>query len=244
MTIMLIFCIFAFKTIISMDITIVSYNGKLKYGEEQMFRGAFLKELGDKASILFHNHTENGLRYSYPLVQYKIADGKPTVVGIGSGGSALMNLPRECELMIGKQTRNFKIDNINIEPYKPEIADAPKMYGIKRYIPLNTANMEEFDSLPALSDRICFLENIINANILAFFKGIDYHCDAEIQTAISSIDRQYDLYYKGVKFYGFDMKFITNVLLPDDIGLGKSSSVGFGTLKRLPIPNRFKAKLK
>ncbi len=68
-----------------MDITIVSYNGKLKYGEEQMFRGAFLKELGDKASLHFHNHTENGLRYSYPLVQYKIADGKPTVVGIGNG---------------------------------------------------------------------------------------------------------------------------------------------------------------
>lgn len=226
-----------------MDIAIVSYNGKLKYGEEQMFRGAFLKKLGDHASLLFHNHTENGLRYSYPLIQYKIVDEKPTIVGIGSGGEALLDIPREFELMIGKQQRKFTLNNINIEPYVPEIADEPKMYIIKRYIPLNSANMEEFDSFPALSDRICFLENIINANYLAFFKGINYHCDVEIQTVISSIERQYDLYYKGVKFYGFDMKFITNVLLPDGIGLGKSSSVGFGTLRRLPIPSRFIAKL-
>lgn len=223
-----------------MDITSVTYNGKLRTGEEQMFRGALLKVVGAEAASVLHNHVGEGLRYAYPLVQYKVIDGKATVLGIGTGGTAVRDLPRNCELMIGKQPREFHLDNIIIEPYEPSIADEPKMYHITRYLPLNTENIKEYDSLPALTDRICFLENIINANILAFFKGIDYHCNVQIQTAISSIDRLYDLYYKGVRFKSYDMTFITNVMLPNGIGLGKSSSVGFGVIKRCTIPSRYK----
>lgn len=221
-----------------MDITTVTYNGKIKTGEEQMFRGALLKVIGDEANPLLHNHVGKGLRYSYPLVQYKVIDGLATIIGIGEGGTAIMNLPRECKLMIGKQSRTFKLGNINIEPYSPSISDDPKIYSLTRYIPLNTDNIKEYFSLPALTDRICFLENIINANILAFFKGIGFHCDTQIQTAIARINKVYDIYYKGVKFMGFDLEFISNVLLPNGIGLGKSSSVGFGLLRRATIPNR------
>lgn len=227
-----------------MDITTVNYYGKLRHGEEQMLRGAILKMMGDGIPLLYHNHIGNGLRYSYPLIQYKVLDGSPAIVGIGDVGKSLMNLPKQCQLLIGDQSREYQLGKMSIEPYDPEVSDEPKMYAITRYIPLNTANMEEFDSLPALTDRICFLENIINANILAFFKGIGYHCDEEIHTAISSIDKRYDLYYKGVRFYGFDLKIITNVVIPDNVGLGKSSSVGFGVVQRITIPAVYKAKLR
>ena len=239
----MIFCIFATKIKNIMDITTISYHGKLRHGEEQMFRGAFLKMMGEDAPLLFHNHIGGGLRYSYPLIQYKVLDACPAIVGIGDVGKSLMELPKQCQLLIGDQPREYQLGKMSIEPYEPEISGEPKMYAITRYIPLNTANMEEFDSLPALTDRICFLENIINANFLAFFKGIDYHCSGEIHTAISSIDKRYDLYYKGVKFYGFDLRIITNVVIPDNVGLGKSSSVGFGIVRRIPIPatyNKYK----
>ncbi len=208
-----------------------------------MFRGAFIKAMGNSASVLFHNHLGDGLRYAYPLVQYKVIGDNPTIVAIGEVGESLINLPRQCELAIGKQLRDYQLDNIGIEPYEPGVSCEPKMYAITRYIPLNTGNISEFDSLPALIDRICFLENIVNANILAFFKGIKYHCDIEIHSAISSIDRRYDLYYKGVRFYGFDLKLITNVDLPSNIGLGKSSSVGFGVVRRISIPDAYRGRL-
>lgn len=226
-----------------MDITSVTYNGVLKIGEEQMFRGALLKELGNNADILLHNHLGNGLRYSYPLIQYKIISGKPAIIGVGKGSAVLATLPRKCKLMIGNSPREFTLNGFNIERYEPEISDAPKMYSILRYVPLNSVNMMEYESLPALTDKICLLERIINANVLAFFKGIEYHCSDQIQTAISSIDKTYKLYYKGVGFQAFDVKFITNVLLPNGIGLGKSSSLGLGTIKRLSIPERFMNKL-
>lgn len=226
-----------------MDITTVTYNGVLKIGEEQMFRGALLKELGSNADILLHNHLGNGLRYSYPLVQYKVISGKPAVIGVGKGSAVLATLPRKCNLMIGNALREFSLKSFYIERYDPEISDAPKMYSMSRYVPLNSANMAEYEGLPALTDKICLLESIINANVLAFFKGIEYHCLDQIQTAISSIDKVYKLYYKGVGFQAFDVKFITNVLLPNSIGLGKSSSLGLGTIKRLSIPERFRKSL-
>lgn len=87
------------------------------------------------------------------------------------------------------------------------------------------------------------IENIITANILAFFKGIGYHCSDEIHTAISSVDKEESLYYKGVRFRGFDLKFITNAVLPNNIGIGKSPSVGFGTLQRIVFPERYAKRL-
>lgn len=208
-----------------------------------MFRGAFIKELGGNVSPLFHNHTDNGLVFSYPLIQYKVISGNPVLVGIGDGAGLLSSLRGSHELTIGKEKRLYDVAGVSIMPYRPDIDDSPKMYTIQSYIPLNADNIGEFDSLPALTDRICLIENIINANMLAFFKGIGFHCDSQIQTAVSSVDKECDLYYKGVKFLGFDLSFITNVSLPDGIGLGKSSSVGFGTIKRVDIPQRYQKTL-
>lgn len=222
-----------------MDITTMTYDGSLKAEEEQMFRGAFLKEMGNTASALLHNHVDGGLRYGYPLVQYKVIGGRPVIVGIGEGCSALNDVPRVCTLMIGRQPRAFRLKDIHIEPYEPAVDDAPKMYALTRYIPLNTDNMERFERMAALTDRVCFLESLINANILAFFKGVGYHCEEDIQTAITNVDKKYFVYYKGIKFLAFDLHLITNALLPDHIGLGKSSSVGFGTIARKPIPEKW-----
>lgn len=227
-----------------MDIKTITYQGKLKSGEEQMFRGAFIKKMGEGVNPLLHNHVGDGLRYSYPLIQYKIWEDRPTIIGIGEGSDLLTDLlPTTCKLMIGKQEREFKLEHIKVESYEPEISEIAKMYEITKFMPLNKNNKEEFESLPALTDRISFLENIINANILAFFKGIGFHCHDEIYSAISSIDKSYHLYYKNVKFLGLNLCIITNVLLPDGIGLGKSTSVGFGTLRRIPIPRHYQKKL-
>lgn len=215
------------------NIATVTFKGQLRYGEEQLFRGAFIKALGEHATILFHNHTEEGLRFSYPLVQYKIINGKPTILGFGDAIPVLTSINGERELAIGHQKRVFKVEEASIRPYTPQFDDTPKHYTLTRYIPLNKENLEEFDGLLALTDRICFVENIIVANILAFFKGIGYHCSDELHVAITSIDRKEKLIYKGVAFQGFDLSFVANAVLPDNIGLGKSSSVGYGVLHRI-----------
>lgn len=222
-----------------MNIVTVTFNGRLRHGEEQLLRGAFVKALGQEAGTLFHNHEDEGLRYAYPLVQYKIVGGRPAVVALDEATGPLLHLPQQLRLTIGHREREFAVAGVETQDYWPQIDDAPKMYALTRYLPLNTSNCEQFDSLPALTDRVCLVEDIINANILAFFKGIGYHCGQPLQTAISQVDHRYEQHYKGVRFRAFDLRFISNALLPQHIGLGKSSSVGFGTLRRLEVPQNY-----
>lgn len=215
------------------DITTVSFRGVLHQREVSQFRGAFIKALGEKATPLFHNHTAAGLRFGYPLVQYKIIDGHPAVVGIGKETELLKTLREQMVLTIGREKRLFEVEEISTSPYTPLVEDAPKFYSLLHYIPLNSENVAEYDALLALTDRVCFLENLITANILSFFKGIGFHCDETLQTAITDIDKKEVLHYKGVTFRGFDLRFVSNVVLPANIGLDKSPSVGFGLLRPL-----------
>ena len=56
---------------------------------------------------VLHNHGEEGYIYSYPLVQYKLLDGTPAVLGIEAGADALMKILPEIE--------NFQLAGNNYE---------------------------------------------------------------------------------------------------------------------------------
>ena len=55
-------------------------------------RGYFGR-LFEEHSPLLHNHLEGGkLRYAYPLVQYKVLDQIPTLIGLEEGARLLIEL--------------------------------------------------------------------------------------------------------------------------------------------------------
>lgn len=222
------------------EITSVTFDGRLTHDEVPLFRGAIVKALGGAAaSPLFHNHLGgDGLRFAYPMVQYKIVDGRPTVVGLGMRRE-LAGLRGRMALDVGRETRLFEVAAVETVPYVPAVEDGPTMYALSRYLPLNADNAARFEAMPALTDRVCLLERTITANILSFFKGVGFRCADAVDVAISSIEAESRLRYKGVFFRGFDLTFIANVRLPDAIGLGKSPSVGFGVLSRRSLLERF-----
>ena len=92
----------------------------------------------------------------------------------------------------------------------------------------------------ALTNKVNFLEQVITGNILSFLKGIGYHAAEKIECAITQLKEPVEQSYKHVKFDTFDLMFVSNMVLPDGIALGKSGSVGFGTLSRRELPDRFK----
>jgi hypothetical protein len=48
----------------------IIFNNEISQQQIPLFRGAIIDTM-DNANILFHNHDEDNLRYSYPLIQYK-----------------------------------------------------------------------------------------------------------------------------------------------------------------------------
>lgn len=60
---------------------IIQFENEIASNAITQFRGAVLASLDEK-DILFHNHDEDKLRYSYPLIQYKRVHKKAAVMGI------------------------------------------------------------------------------------------------------------------------------------------------------------------
>ncbi|MBR5326893.1 MAG: hypothetical protein IKU49_10450, partial [Prevotella sp.] len=68
----------------------VFYDTEINHTEIPLFRGAVWKSLGNKADILYHNHTgEDSFRYSYPLIQYKRLNGKAAITCVEEGADII-----------------------------------------------------------------------------------------------------------------------------------------------------------
>lgn len=217
------------------DIYTLLFNGRLGQEEITKFRGAIIKALEGTGGCLTHNHDDDGVIYTYPAVQYKIIDSSPAIVCIDREASDVARkLHNEFvwHLDIGRSCREFSPESLNIQSYIPSTDLLfSHFYTIDRYIPLTGHNAQKFEEFTALTDKICFIENILTGNILSFYKGLDFFAEDEIHVAITDIYEKRTIRYKNVNFLTFRLSFVTNAFLPDNIGLGKSASVGFGVIK-------------
>ena len=214
--------------------------------ELQCLRGAVNKMLRDRcggygSNELFHNHVADGLRYGYPLVQFRLEDSGAAIVGIGEAAEAVGALARnqELKLMIGHREKVLMVEGCDSSFYTPAVADEPKLYSLADYIALTDQNLKDYNGLLALSDKIILLEKILVGNILSFFKGIGHHTDERLVAVLTAIDSEGETVYKGVKWKTFNLRFVSNVVLPDGIGLGKSVALGYGTLIRKKLDDKF-----
>lgn len=220
----------------------IRFANKLKFADISKFRGAVASELSS-GNLLFHNHTDNGFRYSYPLIQYKRINGKAAIVCIGEGadiiGDFFNNINQPLSIGSVKSTltvASIKAYKTNILVINKETFEAPllhhwfKTYSLRKWIPLNDNNYTVFQQIKGLKERYAMLEKILVGNILSFAKGIHITLEGEIVCSITGLEEKTPIKYKGVPFSTFDVCFSCNVLLPDFIGLGKGVSHGFGML--------------
>ena len=75
------------------------------------------------------------------------------------------------------------------------------------------------------------------ANILSFLQGIDLYVNEKIEIKIKSIQSEKLMNYKAQQMQAFTLTFRTNVSIPNFIGLGKGSSVGFGVVREIVNKN-------
>lgn len=223
------------------NIAILKFKENLNTAELRYFRSAIIELVG-KENLAFHNHEDNGLRYGYPKIQYKVMDNHVCLTGIAEASFPVMQLVGKfpCQLQIGKTKKEFHVQDCTLTPYLPKMEDAPKLYHLKNYLALTDDNFRKYHSMLALTDKIILLEHILTGNILSFLKGIGCFVDERIECAIIQMKEPTTQSYKNVKFDSFDLMFVSNMELPEGISLGKSGSVGFGTLYKCELPDKFK----
>ena len=213
---------------------IQTLNLRLKSDKEihshgNKLRGFFARKFNEYA--LLHQHQGNKFIYSYPLIQYKILDKTPHIIGINEGIDVLK------EIYDGYDT--IKLGNSEYKIFQREISIKEHEFGIsdkfQKYqflTPWFALNQENFDGYMKLDsrERRAKLRKIMIGNIISMSKGLKYTVGKEIK--LDTQVRQVRSSFKGREIIAFSGEFIVNFKIPNLLGIGKSVSRGFGTVRR------------
>lgn len=177
-----------------------------------------------------HNHNGDKYIYRYPLIQYKDIEGKPAIVGINEGADIIANLE--------DKINSVDIGGSNVEIFEKSISYVKCRYGttdrMVKYSfcsPWMCLNEKNYRSYVIDDDtgKAKLLKNILAGNILSMSKRFGYTVDKQLNAYINLIPCRIN--FKNNQMIGFKGEFLINFHIPDYMGLGKSVSRGFGTVK-------------
>lgn len=213
---------------------LLQFDIALEPNELSLFRGAINAVL-EQHHVLFHNHTEGGYRYAYPLIQYKLLEGKASMIAVGDGIPALQHLlaSQHSFLQIGRKMYPLVVERCVPSATELALEDNPQTYLLSQWLPLNDDNFREFQHLRSLRMRLEMLERLFCANVLSMLKGLGIEVTEQIECSIVEVKRQKMVRHKGVQLLSFDLVIDTNITLPLYLGVGKSVSLGHGILMPL-----------
>ena len=213
----------------------LNFSNPISFNEIPYLRGAIIK-ITKKQEILFHNHDkDNTFRYDYPLIQYKRINGNAAIIFIERGTDKIIDFINNNKDIadIGNRKTTLEIEKVDANDTIVQIWESEFTYSIRKYLPLNKINYEKYIQTDDIIEKYQILENVLVGNILSFAKGMGIYFNNKIKVTILQVDEPKVYRFKNIKMMGFDIRFKSNVSLPDYIGLGKGVSIGFGMIKRL-----------
>lgn len=209
------------------------FDTEIKYNEIPLFRGAVLNSMGDKADLLYHNHTSTTtVRYSYPLIQYKRLGGKAAIVCVEEGADVIGQYLSESmdTIRIGEREVACAVNKISPVRMLVRTWNTMFKYHIIRWLPLNAKNYQIYRMTDDENERKALLETVLRGNLLSMLKGLGIRQEDELFVKITHMENPYILYNKGVGMMAFNADFACNLSIPSNVGVGKNASIGFGVV--------------
>jgi len=204
-------------------------------GKTEKLRGFFARKFN--GYLLLHHHLGNNkLLYQYPRIQYKDISGKKMVLGLAEGVEVLQSIYNQYDWI--------NLDGNKYQIYSKEILIKEELFVVTHeqdeylkyqflspWFALNEENYRKYKNYK-YSERTDQLKSILIQNIISMAKTFRYFVDSKIIVNTTHL-KETSIEFKGVDIIGFLGTFQINFHLPDYIGLGKSVSQGFGTIKQL-----------
>lgn len=201
--------------------------------ELPQFRGAVI-ETTRRNNDLYHNHTDEGVIYRYPVIQYKKIAGKAALVCYDKGADAIHEFFSNTDwtMRIGDRQFEVRVLEVKARHFNVGIWESWFDYHLLNWMPLNQENYKRYHAAESYSEKMGILESVLLGNLLTFCEGMGIVPDKEIKSAITHVARDKVVNYRGQVMQTFDISFKANLSIPDFAALGKGGSVGFGMVKR------------
>lgn len=243
----------------NIPITTVSFSLPVHPGMMRYFRGAVIesvmsfKAVFESANIsteLFHNHIEQprtddttNRYFHYPLIQYKIRRRHAEIMGIGKGAQALqlwLSLIGDT-IWIKEEEYTFQIHHHHHDRWIPKLFDKTYPYRLNKWLAFNPKNFDSWKQTPRLTDKAMILDKLIWGHIFHLVEGLELDIDRkQLQLFVSTIDWMGFKDCYGIQKQALDITFYTNLNLPEEIGLGQGTTLGFGKVQSIRKTERRK----
>ncbi|MDZ7377082.1 MAG: CRISPR-associated endonuclease Cas6 [candidate division KSB1 bacterium] len=215
-------------------LTLTLGNQKFFLRDVPKLRGFFASKFPEYIELHHHIEAKKYL-YSYPLVQYKVIDYKPVVIGLGEGAEILKQIYYQVnEMTIGDLAIPIHEKQILVTEAEFGLTDELKFYRfLSPWLGLNQRNYQFYQENQDAEARFELLNRVLIGNMISLAKALGYTVPGQIKVSADTRLRLIKL--KGLPMSGFTGFFATNFLIPDLLGLGKSVSRGFGTVQQITL---------
>jgi hypothetical protein len=187
--------------------------------------------------IIGHNGDDPGgagkpASYFYPRLQFKIVRGSAMIAAVNEGCKLLWDLYNDLDEASSEQT-DWRIT-------EKRMIDKKAPYGVSsefikyRFLTPWLALPEEQSKRYLLLDEAAkerMLAKILEGHIRSVSESLGYANSGELKVKVN-IKPEY-IFQRDIHYAGLFGSFIANFEIPNFLGLGKSVSRGFGTIKRV-----------
>ena len=126
----------------------------------------------------FHNHKpgDQGVIYRYPLVQYRVQEGKAALLALDQAAVDVQQVlsTGPWELTWNHEPLAIDLDDLSLDVCEVELEDQFQEYRLLTYLPFNDANFEKWKRSPQLLSRIRLLQSMLTGHLLNFATGIGW----------------------------------------------------------------------
>ena len=205
---------------------------KFKKADIPRLRGYLAKKFPQYNEI--HHHTKDGnFIYTYPDIQFKFINHKPTIIGFGKGHDILTELFLKVDqLEINRKMLDISEKSITIYESELGITEQPHQYKfLQPWMALNAENFETYKQSNN-KDRQIFLNHLIRENLKTVSHAFDYWIPDPEEIKVDSNLKMKLSPFKGNMMVTFTGEFLINFNIPDYLGIGKQVARGYGTILR------------
>ncbi len=211
---------------------ILTFNDvSLSKNETHKWRGYMGRKFQQYDLIHNHDGDKNKYKYRYPLIQFKVINEKPVMLAITQKAIEIFKT-------VMFQTDEIDIEGKTIPVYEKSFSVTTQDFGITTepqkyrfinpWIALNQKNYTRYQNAKSNTEQNQILQNILQTSFFPLAKELGYWIEERVvcKSRLHSIP----VNLKGRTLLGFLGSFEINLALPDYIGVGKSSSRGYGVV--------------